>query len=152
MRGSSTLLMDVAIVPYLASVPVDALEDNPCISWQFSFPFSEASLLKPSCEPQWNSTKRFYFLESCFPLFRTAGLFFPNSVSLGAPAWARDFPDAIGLKIASVKQSCVCLDCVCDSSATVRKQYLETRGQKGTGSMRSCWQNRRMWYTVVLLQ
>lgn len=32
MIGSPTLLIDVAIVLYLASIPIDALEDNPCIS------------------------------------------------------------------------------------------------------------------------
>lgn len=54
MIGFPTLLIDVAIVPYLASVPIVASEDNSCTARQFSFPSSE-----PAQAQVWPTVKQY---------------------------------------------------------------------------------------------
>lgn len=57
-----------------------------------------------------------------FPPLRTAGLFFPNPVSLIAPDWARDFPGATDLRTGFCKAKfclfgvCLWLQCHCQKA------------------------------------
>lgn len=102
------LLLSLKLLPFqwLHQKIIHAYHDS------FPFPFQRLACSSQAVSHSETLLRDFTFWKFFFPLLRTAGLFFPNPAGLGAPAWARGFPGAIGLRIGFCKAK-LCLFGLC---------------------------------------